>query len=105
MLLQPRYHWRLAMIVNEHCPHCDEHCLSNLRKLVLLPGTYAECASCGKIVSVPMFALISLFPLFFAYMLMFRLPGEAMAMRAGISAAVVGMAAYYQVFLLPIVAR
>ena len=24
------------MIINEHCPHCDESCVSNLRKLVLL---------------------------------------------------------------------
>jgi hypothetical protein len=93
------------MIVNEHCPHCDESCISHWRKLVLLPGTYAQCQTCGQVVSVPMFGLIALFPLFFAYMLIFQLPDGAMAMRASISVGLAGMAAYYQVFLLPLVAR
>jgi len=93
------------MIVNEHCPHCDERCISNWRKLVLLPGARAQCLTCGQLVSVPMFAVISLFPLLFAYMLVFQLPDGAMTMRVSISAGIVGMAAYYQVFLLPLVAR
>ena len=93
------------MIVNEHCPHCDESCLSHGRKLLLFPGTYAQCRSCGQLVSVPMFGWISVFPLFFAYMLLFQLPDGAMGMRVGISIGLAAMAAYYQVFLLPLVAR
>ncbi|MHC4938120.1 MAG: hypothetical protein ACYTHK_04040 [Planctomycetota bacterium] len=93
------------MIINEHCPHCGESCVSNLRKLVLLPGATTPCRSCGQPVSVPFFAVVSIFPLLMAYLLIFMVPEGALAMRLGISAVLVGMAAYYQVFLLPLVAR
>ena len=93
------------MIVNDHCPHCDGPCVTNWRKLVLLPGATTPCRSCGKPVSVPLFAVVSIFPLLMAYLLIFKVPEGALAMRAAIAAVLVGMAAYYQVFLLPLVAR
>ncbi len=93
------------MIINEHCPHCDESCVSNLRKLVLLPGATTPCRSCGQLVSVPIFALVSVFPLLMAYLLLFKVPEGALAMRAAIAGVLAGMAAYYQVFLVPLVAR
>ena len=92
------------MIINEHCPHCDESCVSNWRKLVLLPGAKTPCRSCGKLVSVPIYALVSIFPLMFAVMI-FQAPEGAIALRASVAAVLTGMAAYYQVFLLPLVAR
>ena len=93
------------MIINEHCPHCEKNCVTNLRKLFLLPGARTPCMSCGELVSVPAFGLVSIFPLLMAYLLIFRVPEGALAMRAGIAAVLAGMAAYYQVFLLPLVAR
>ena len=93
------------MIVNEHCPHCEESCVSNLRKLFLLPGMTTPCRSCGQAVSVPAFALVSVFPLLMAYMIIFKAPGGELAMRAIVGGVLVAFAAYYQVYLLPLVAR
>jgi len=93
------------VIINEHCPHCEGPCVSNWRKLVLLPGSTTPCRSCGKPVSVPLFAVVSVFPLLMGYLLLFHVPGGELALRATIAAGLVGMALYYQVFLLPLVAR
>ena len=92
-------------MINEHCPHCEKECVSNLRKLFLLPGTTASCRSCGGRVSVPIYAIVSVFPLLMAYMIVVHAPEGALSMRLGISGVLVAFAAYYQVYLLPLVPR
>ena len=93
------------MIINEHCPHCDKSCVSNWRKLFLLPGMRVPCRSCGQLVSVPAFAVVSVFPLLMSYLLIFEVPEGALGMRLALAGILTGMAIYYQVFLLPLVAR
>ena len=92
-------------MVNDHCPHCDQPCVTNWRKLFLLPGIATPCRSCGKQVSVPAFALVSVFPLLMAYLIVFKAPAGDLAMRATVAGVLTGFAAYYQVYLLPLVAR
>ena len=92
-------------MINEHCPHCEKSCVSNLRKLFLLPGTTVACASCGERVSVPVYALVSIFPLLMAYMIIVHAPEGPIGMRLGIAGVLAAFAAYYQVYLLPLVAR
>lgn len=92
-------------MINEHCPHCENDCVSNTRKLFLLPGTTTPCRSCGERVSVPIYAIVSVFPLLMAYMIIVHAPEGALNMRLGIAGVLMGFAAYYQVYLLPLVAR
>jgi len=92
-------------VINDYCPHCEKPCVSLLRKLYLFPGATARCMSCGEAVSVPIFAVVSIFPLLMAYMIVFMAPGGELAMRAIVAGVLVGFAAYFQVFLLPLVAR
>ena len=93
------------MIVNDHCPHCDQKCVTNLRKLTLLPGMVTPCRSCGQNVAVPAFAMVSIFPILFAYMMLFQLPDGPMGLRVGGAIGLTLLAVYYHVFLLPLVAR
>ncbi|MEM8883048.1 MAG: hypothetical protein AAGD14_03175 [Planctomycetota bacterium] len=93
------------MAINDYCPHCGEPCVTNTRKLWLLPGMRAECRSCGRKVSVPAFAVVSIFPILMAYLLIFKVPEGALGLRATLSAILILMALYYQVYLLPLVAR
>jgi hypothetical protein len=92
-------------VINEHCPHCEKDCVSNFRKLFLVPGTTATCRSCGEFVSVPFYALVSAFPLLMAYMIIVHAPEGALGMRMAIAGVLIGFAAYYQIYLLPLVAR
>jgi len=93
------------VIINDHCPHCDQPCVSNWRKLVLLPGTTTPCRSCGQPVSVPFFAVVSVFPLLMAYLVVFQVHEGELGWRVALAGVLAGMALYYQVFLLPLVAR
>lgn len=92
-------------MINEHCPYCEKSCVSNARKLFLLPGMTTPCRSCNERVSVPIYALVSVFPLMMAYMIVVYAPEGALGMRLGIAGVLAGFAAYYQVYLLPLVAR
>jgi hypothetical protein len=92
-------------VINEYCPHCEQACISNVRKLFLLPGTTAQCRSCGKAVSVPFYAVVAVFPLLMGYLLLFEAPGGQLGMRAIVSGFLLVLAAYFQVYLLPLVAR
>ena len=92
-------------MINEVCPHCEKPCVSNGRKLFLLPGTTAACRSCGEQVGVPAYGMVSIFPLLFAYLIMFDAPGGGMLVRLAVAGVLVGFVTYFQVYLLPLVAR
>jgi hypothetical protein len=46
------------------CPHCNQPCISQLRKSALGPATTATCRSCGKKVSVPWSTVWMMLPAF-----------------------------------------
>lgn len=92
-------------MINEVCPHCEKPCVSNWRKLVLLPGMTTQCESCGERVGVPAYGVVSIFPLLFAYLIIFDVPEGGIAARVAIAGVLAGFAIYFQVYLLPLVAR
>jgi len=89
----------------QYCPHCESGGISNQRKLFLFPWATAKCPNCGEMVTVPMRSLMSIFPLLMAYMIVVGAPGGAFVWRAIYGAILVGLAAYFQVHLVPLIKR
>ena len=92
-------------MINEVCPHCEKPCVSNWRKLLLLPGMTTACRSCGERVGVPAYGIVSIFPLLFGYLIIFDAPGGGFPARLAVAGVLVVFVTYFQVYLLPLVPR